>query len=111
MPIVTTTLVLRLKQKCSQTMKNTSVLDRYKFIGIGTGMEIIKVIGTGIDTGIDIWMIYRYKYRYGRMCRCENRSKCRYRFICQELGIGIVIYKMDEKCEIIRIIRSKAIVL
>ena len=36
MPIITTTLVLRLKQKCSQTMKNTSVSDRYAFIGIGT---------------------------------------------------------------------------
>ena len=36
MPIVTTTLVFRLKQKCSQTMKNTSVSDRYAFIGVGT---------------------------------------------------------------------------
>lgn len=56
-------------------------------------------------------MIYRYRYRYGIMCRCENRSECRYRFSCQELSIGIVIYKMDKKCKIIRIIRSKAIVL
>lgn len=54
MPIVTTTLVLRSKQERSQTMKNTSVSDRYKFIGLGTGMEIVKVIGTGIDIGIGI---------------------------------------------------------
>lgn len=44
------------------------------------------------------------------MYRCENRSENWCKFRCQDFAIGIFVYKGSNKCKVIRIIMSKAIV-